>query len=230
MTPPKTVKKPKLQPQKETDEDVIYGRKLSPMQAKIMNSNALLSCVRKGIKKKSFLCKFCKKEFGKKKDIETHIQVHVGKKPFQCNICHRRFSRTIELSRHLRRHNNDKKYQCTSCGKSFLEYTNLKRHSYVHTGEKPFTCPHCPKNFSQSGHMKNHIRTKHKDKTDGTFEHHPCATCGKSYRDCNSLKRHLLTHTGERPFKCSFCPKSFSQLGYMQTHIKNQHKDKANDL
>lgn len=162
LTPTKTVKKSQLKGE-ESNEDLLSGRKMSPMRSKIINSNALLSCVRKGIKKKSFLCKFCRKEFSKKKDIEIHIQVHVGKKPFQCNICHRRFSRTMELSRHLKRHNAEKKYQCTSCGKAFIEYNNLKRHTYIHTGEKPFTCPHCPRAFTQSGHMRTHIRNNHKD-------------------------------------------------------------------
>lgn len=166
LTPTKTVKKRKMKKAAASNENVPSGPKLSPMRSKIINSNALLSCVRKGIKKKSFLCKFCRKEFGKKKEIELHIQIHVGKKPFQCNICHRRFSRTMELSRHLKRHNADKKFQCTSCGKSFIEYNNLKRHSYIHTGEKPFSCPHCPRAFTQSGHMRTHIRTKHQDMED----------------------------------------------------------------
>lgn len=166
MTPTKTVKRRNLKKTtKPPSTENIPARKspISPMHNKIMNSNALLSCVRKGIKKKSFLCKFCRKEFAKKKDIEIHIQVHVGKKPFQCNICHRRFSRTMELSRHLKRHNAEKKYQCTSCGKAFIEYNNLKRHSYIHTGEKPFACPHCNRSFTQSGHMRAHIKNKHKD-------------------------------------------------------------------
>lgn len=168
ITPTKTVKRRTVKKTtKAASSDYIPSDcKLSPMRNKIMNSNALLSCVRKGIKKKSFLCKFCRKEFGKKKDIEVHIQIHVGKKPFQCNICHRRFSRTMELSRHLKRHNAEKKFQCTSCGKSFIEYNNLKRHSYIHTGEKPFPCPHCTKSFTQSGHMRSHIKNKHKDVND----------------------------------------------------------------
>lgn len=166
LTPTKTVKKRKIKKKAAANVSIPSTPKLSPMQSKIINSNALLSCVRKGIKKKSFLCKFCRKEFSQKKEIELHIQVHVGKKPFQCNICHRRFSRTMELSRHLKRHNADKKYQCTSCGKAFIEYNNLKRHTYIHTGEKPYSCPHCPRAFTQSGHMRTHIRTKHKDMKD----------------------------------------------------------------
>ncbi|KAJ0050421.1 hypothetical protein NL108_003634 [Boleophthalmus pectinirostris] len=163
MTPIKPVKKRRLKKGGASSENILLRGNLSPMRNKLINSNALLSCVRKGLMKKSFLCKFCRKEFVKKKDIEEHIQVHVGKKPFQCNICHRRFSRTMELSRHLKRHNAEKKYQCTSCGKAFIEYNNLKRHTYIHTGEKPYSCPHCPRAFTQSGHMRTHIKNHHKD-------------------------------------------------------------------
>ncbi|XP_072319044.1 uncharacterized protein [Eucyclogobius newberryi] len=164
IIPTKPVKKPRLKKSDASPEIIpILRGNLAPMRNKLINSNALLSCVRKGLTKKSFLCKFCRKEFDKKKDIEEHIQVHAGKKPFQCNICHRKFSRTMELSRHLKRHNAEKKYHCSFCGKAFIAYNNLKRHTYVHTGEKPYPCPHCTKSFTQAGHMKSHIKCYHKD-------------------------------------------------------------------
>lgn len=155
------VKKPKLKGRSENENKC-------PIPIKILCTNALISCTKRcrsyrHAKQKMFLCKFCHKEFLKKADIETHVQMHAGKKPFQCTICAKRFSKTLELSRHLKRHERKRKYPCPTCGKLFVDHNNLKRHSYIHMATKPYSCPHCPKTFSQSCHRKSHLKNKHKN-------------------------------------------------------------------
>ena len=38
-----------------------------------------------------------------------------------------------------------------------------------------------------------------------------CSYCGRLFKTASQLKSHLRTHTGERPFKCDLCDKSYKQ-------------------
>nr|CAD2168698.1 unnamed protein product [Meloidogyne enterolobii] len=47
-----------------------------------------------------------------------------------------------------------------------------------------------------------------------------CKYCTKSFKRNTDLQRHLLTHTGERPFTCSKCYFSFRTKQTLETHSK----------
>lgn len=45
--------------------------------------------------------------------------------------------------------------------------------------------------------------------------------CEKKYIDSRSYKLHLLSHTGEHPYKCKICGKCFSRTSALNVHLKN---------
>ena len=47
-----------------------------------------------------------------------------------------------------------------------------------------------------------------------------CKVCNKFYAHAGNLKRHMVTHTGEKKFKCQHhnCERTFNQRSHLQTH------------
>lgn len=47
-----------------------------------------------------------------------------------------------------------------------------------------------------------------------------CNICGKQFKKPIDLRRHVRTHTKEKPFTCEICSKSFALLCTLKSHLK----------
>eukprot|EP00088_Acartia_fossae_P056757 TRINITY_DN6610_c0_g1_i3.p1 TRINITY_DN6610_c0_g1~~TRINITY_DN6610_c0_g1_i3.p1 ORF type:complete len:146 (-),score=35.80 TRINITY_DN6610_c0_g1_i3:337-774(-) len=57
---------------------------------------------------------------------------------------------------------------------------------------------------------------------------HRCDMCGQTLSSRNSLKRHMRTHSDERPFKCSHCPNTYKAMESLKRHMKTSHPETSN--
>ena len=51
----------------------------------------------------------------------------------------------------------------------------------------------------------------------------PCLMCPKSFAFSSHLERHMLVHTGSRPFSCPHCPYKAGQRAVLKKHIHRIH-------
>ncbi len=58
------------------------------------------------------------------------------------------------------------------------------------------------------------------------YRGNPCHICGKTYARLSTLRSHLKSHTGEKPYQCSICQKSFTQAANLTAHLRTHSGEK----
>ncbi|KAH3897374.1 zinc finger protein 436-like isoform X2 [Dreissena polymorpha] len=133
---------------------------------------------------------------------KADMTVQQGYNLHVCDHCQKAFKCVSDLARHVLTHQRQKMFECSICQTRFTHRIALKKHSLVHMDTK----------CKQDTGLQQRRETTSKERV-------VCDHCQKVFKRNWHLTRHLLTHTGERPFECIVCHKRFNRKCTLKNHM-----------
>ena len=153
--------------------------------------------------KHDYDCKICKREFKTRDLLLLHLDIHLRG---ICDICHIKYGVKVKDAQRNR--------ICIDKHELMQEYIG---------NNKVLKCGYESCSFISiiSNNMRHHRLSHPRNE-----EIHSCPQCSYSTRSKRHYLQHLLTHTSEKPFKCSRCNVGFKNLDNLDKHIANVHERK----
>nr|CAD7576708.1 unnamed protein product [Timema californicum] len=159
------------------------------------------------------MCKLCNKCFDSQYSLNYHKIFHSKLKHYMCDYCGIFFVRKV-LERHLKIHTDERPFECEECGRTFKEKTILRKHLRIHYGERNYMCELCGKKFVSLENLGVH-KYCHLDRAIMKMK---CQFCERKFATRQRLKKHVRTHSGERPHLCEVCCRGFSSKSHLERH------------
>ena len=131
------------------------------------------------------------------------------------------------LRRHILKfhHSAEEKVVCPECGKESSGRTQLEIHlAQYHSDKKIAVCQTCGKGFGTMSHYQLHLRRHHQPRD------LQCPHCDKKFESRDQAIKHLIVHTGIKPFKCIQCQYvSYRASNVYCVHYEKSHGRKGNN-
>ncbi|XP_062253848.1 zinc finger protein 770 [Platichthys flesus] len=199
-------------------------------------------------------CTQCLKCFPSPSKLKRHEMVHTGLKPFRCPTCGKAFRQRTHLKTHEGGHCTRRPSQpvnqqasikklkmnpqqqqlyprITVCVPSLQHSVNTNTHSVSRDAtSRDQSVQHCTRPELPNAKVNGPFEANTKSTTCKKKKLHTCRICCKNFSSPYKLSRHLLTHSGVRPYKCSFCSKTLTQHGHLKLHERRcRHRSRSSD-
>ncbi len=129
--------------------------------------------------------------------------------PYKCHICDEGFADRTSAVSHIEESHEE-------------EYNSLMSKGAFEPNEEQYSQQH-----PESGEeLYDHIRGKFPDYANRKII---CLFCSRKFWSAEDLRRHVRTHTGERPYSCDICNRKFTLKHSMLRHKKKHDSGVSNN-
>ncbi|KAF1384534.1 hypothetical protein PFLUV_G00121220 [Perca fluviatilis] len=173
-------------------------------------------------------CHICGKKFRSRGFLKCHMKNHPDhllKKKYQCTDCDFTTNKKVSFHNHLESHkllshNNERSPEYSEYARRYHESSPLGSDKLIVKDREPklHHCKYCDYETAEQGLLNRHLLAVHSK----NFAH-VCVECAKGFRHPSELKKHMRTHTGEKPYHCPHCEFRCADQSNLKTHIKSKH-------